>query len=473
MSLMDHQAVDQATAIAVAGGVRVFNGALFGDTEAEHIDVLLAILDPSEGAMVIDAGCGIGEMARLMAERRPDLQFLLVNTSAAQLAMCPPEFDQLQADFDDLAGVPDHCADAVIFSFAICHSAFWLTTLAEARRVLKPGGTVLINDMARLAGSNEEFERLLGARVWPPEFVEAWAREAGLMLEDAIAPQVRVDRLRDMLVADGIDAALLDGLVPTVWRFVALNDEAAMWGRHAGRIGFQFSGGRDSTAALYLLRDRWTEMRVYHVDTGDQFPETRAVVDAVERDLAAAGVVLERILTDVAALRATHGFPSDLIPVDNTELGRLVSGETLRLTGRYDCCARALMTPLHHRMLEDGITLLIRGQRDDEYAEPPTRDGEELDGFEVHYPIQSWTGDEVQEYLEKNHLPVAPFYRAGTRRAPECMGCTAWWDEGRSAYMRAHHPAVHAVTLQHFKDIKQAIAKQAAWLNSEMEATHG
>lgn len=470
MSLIDQEEVDARTAEAVERGIRVFNGALFGEDEAEHVDVLLEVLRPIEGATVIDAGCGIGEMARLMATRRPDLNFLLVNTSAAQLDMCPPEFEQLHADFDDMAGVDDASVDAVVFSFAICHSSDWLRTLAEAHRVLKPMGVLLINDMARISGDNEEFARVLGASVWAPEVVEAWARHAGFMLDEAIAPDVHVDRLRDVLAEDGVDASMLDGVVPTIWRFIRLDDEAAMWNRHAGRIAFQFSGGRDSTAALYVLRHRWPEMRIYHVDTGDQFPETREVVARVEADLRAAGIELVRIETDVATQRETAGYPSDLIPVDNTALGQLVSGASMRLTGRYECCAQALMLPLHQRIVADGMTLIVRGQRDDEYKTPPMRSGDVLEGLEVHYPIQDWDGAEVQHYLEIEGLPVAPFYREGVRRAPECMGCTAWWDEGRAGYMRKHHPEAHAITMHKMTDIKAQITAQLDWLVKEMEA---
>jgi SAM-dependent methyltransferase len=363
--MMNLSAVEAATPAVLARGIKVFNGALFGADEQEHVDVLLEVLAPAPNAMLIDAGCGVGEMARLMCERRPDLEFLLVNLSPAQLELCPPSFHRLIADFDKLTGVPDGSADAIIFSFAICHSADWPKTLAEARRVLKTGGTLLINDMARLAGDNVRFEEVLGARVHEPEAIEEWARAAGFQLDVAIAPGVQVDRMAELLAADGLGADLVADVIPTIWRFTALSPEDAAWARHVGRIAFQFSGGRDSTAALYVLRERWPQMAVYHLDTGDQFPETRAVVAQVEADLLRAGVVLQRIVSDVKQVRETHGYPVDLVPVDNTDFGRLVSGESLKLTGRYECCARSLMAPMHARMIEDGITLIVRAQRDD------------------------------------------------------------------------------------------------------------
>jgi len=239
---------------------------------------------------------------------------------------------------------------------------------------------------------------------------------------------------------------------------------ASAFARHQ-RIAFQFSGGRDSTAALYLLRAYWSQMTVYHLDTGDQFPETREVVAAVGRDLLAAGVELVVIHSDVNHYREQVGLASDLVPVDNTAFGRLVSGRGITIVGRYDCCAQNLMLPMNQAMLERSITLLVRGQRDDEYAKPPMRSGDVQDGFEVLYPIQAWTGEQVSKYLSDNALPLAKFYERGAKRAPECMGCTAWWDEGRAEYLKQYHPAKFDAFRAHIKVIRIEIDRQYAFLN--------
>ncbi len=86
---------------------------------------------------------------------------------------------------------------------------------------------------------------------------------------------------------------------------------ASAFARHK-RIAFQFSGGRDSTAALYLLRAYWSRMTVIHLDTGDQFPETREVVVAVGRDLLEAGVDLVVIHSDVSRYREQVPQPSSV-----------------------------------------------------------------------------------------------------------------------------------------------------------------
>lgn len=240
--------------------------------------------------------------------------------------------------------------------------------------------------------------------------------------------------------------------------------------RRHSRVAFQFSGGRDSTAALYLMRPYWARMTVYHVDSEDQFPETRAVVDHVLADLAVAGAPTPQILTtNVEAIRQRFGFPSDLVPVDNTDFGRRVSGCETRIISRYDCCWLALMQPMHKRMIEDGVTLIVRGQRDDEYAKPPLRSGDRDGGFEVLYPIQEWTGDMVSDYLRANDLPVAPYYERGMRRAPECMGCTAWWDEDRAKYLREYHPVAFSRYKGRMAAVKAEVDRQYQFMQREME----
>ena len=225
------------------------------------------------------------------------------------------------------------------------------------------------------------------------------------------------------------------------------------------RIAFQFSGGRDSTAALYLMREHWDRMTVYHMDTGDQFPETRAVVDRVAQD-----VSLVRITADVTAYRAEQ-LASDLVPVDNLPLGLMVSGRTQKIVARWECCYRNLMEPMHQRMLDDGITLIVRGQRDDEFVAPPMRSGDVQAGIEVLYPIQQWSGAEVTAFLQAHDLPIAPYYERGARRAPECLGCTAWWDEGRAQYLRDHHPEAYAAYRENMKVIRIEIDRQYAMLD--------
>ena len=47
-------------------------------------------------------------------------------------------------------------------------------------------------------------------------------------------------------------------------------------------VALQFSGGKDSLACLYLLKDQLEKVVVYYLDTGDGCPETHDVIDKVK-----------------------------------------------------------------------------------------------------------------------------------------------------------------------------------------------
>lgn len=230
----------------------------------------------------------------------------------------------------------------------------------------------------------------------------------------------------------------------------------AAFARHE-RIAFHFSGGRDSTAALYAMRPYWGRMKIYHIDTGDQFPETVRVVNAVEKDVGH----IERLYSDVHAVRREFGFASDVVPVDNQAgLGTAMSGRVIKIIPRYECCARTLMLPMHQRMLNDGVTLIVRGQRDAEFSAPLTRSGFTDGQVELLFPIQHWSNSDVMAFIKVNQLPLAPYYDAGMKQAPECMRCTAWWGEGRMRYLRENHPEQHAQASQLMRAIKGEIDRQ-------------
>ena len=143
---MDLQVVEAATATLAAAGVRVLSPWWLGATEPEHARALLSWLNPPPGARVLDAGCGTGEVARLMAAERPDLDFTLLNVSGAQLAMAPDWMTRVCRAYDRTE-LPDHTFDQVLFSQSIEHAPDLGAVLREAARVTRYGGTVAIFGM--------------------------------------------------------------------------------------------------------------------------------------------------------------------------------------------------------------------------------------------------------------------------------------------------------------------------------------
>jgi phosphoadenosine phosphosulfate reductase len=239
---------------------------------------------------------------------------------------------------------------------------------------------------------------------------------------------------------------------------------ASAFARHE-RIAFHLSGGRDSLCTLHLLRPYWDRLTVYHLQTGDDFPETQQLVrEAAER---VPRFVLVR--GRVAETRAEFGLPTDLMPCNATPFGQLRTGST-PLIARWDCCMRSIMAPMHERMLADGITLIVRGQRDEEYQRAPMRSGDvdPVSGIEVLYPIQSWTAEMVMLALNAMGVAPAPFYAHGSYTTPECMTCTGFWDQGRADYLREYHPVKFHEYQQGIDRVADAIRPHLAHLDREL-----
>src|SRR6185437_3691241 len=86
---------------------------------------------------------------------------------------------------------------------------------------------------------------------------------------------------------------------------------------HHEKIALSFSGGKDSLACLYLLRDHLHRLTVYHVDTGDLMPETQGIVSQVE----AMCPNFVRIHSDARGRIAEYGYPTDLLPHSTHGIG--------------------------------------------------------------------------------------------------------------------------------------------------------
>ena len=221
------------------------------------------------------------------------------------------------------------------------------------------------------------------------------------------------------------------------------------------RVAFQFSGGKDSTAALFLLRPLWARMTVYWLNSGDSFPETAAFVRRIAAELPRFVEVKGRVHEMVSRF----GPPSDLIPEAASETAWAMNvGRGERLQDRTLCCARSKMAPMHERMLADGVTLIVRGQKAADSFRGPLSSGtvDASTGLEFYYPIEQWTDSDVMRYLTEHDL-VPPLYGEGLNRSGDCMTCSAWLGDKRAAYLAQRHPVAFQGYRQRIFTIARAV----------------
>lgn len=204
------------------------------------------------------------------------------------------------------------------------------------------------------------------------------------------------------------------------------------------KVALAYSGGKDSLACIYLLRDDLHRITVYHIDTGDELPEVRAAVAEVEAWVPH----FVRVVTDVAGWIAANGIPSDLVPHSAHALGQVMGEGKVRLAARWDCCRANRAGALFERILADGNTMMISGVRRDDMRVLPNHDGDILpEGIEAYYPLEGWSAADVFAYLDSVGATLPPFYPE-LEHGMDCAGCSAWWSERRGAYLRRAHPEV-------------------------------
>jgi len=234
------------------------------------------------------------------------------------------------------------------------------------------------------------------------------------------------------------------------------------------RIAFQWSGGKDSTVALFMLREFWSRMTIYWLNSGDSFPETAAFV----RDMAPMFERFVEVPGRVADAIEGFGIPSDLVPDGcSEEAWALHIATGPKLQDRAMCCARSKIVPLHQRMIDDDITLIVRGQRADDQYKGPFKSGDVADGFELYYPVEDWSDSDVMAWLV-SHDVMPPLYADGIQRSGDCMRCSAWLGDRRAEYLAEHHPVAFQEYGRRVMTICRATEPSVARLFGESIAWH-
>jgi len=130
---------------------------------------------------ILDVGCGNGTLVRHLADRvaREAIGIDIAGSSfsekrisedgRAYLAEC------VQGDGRSMGSFADNRFDAVVTVRAFHELSDPIAALREARRVLKPGGTVLIADFAK----GHVGERMWGESYYTPEQTEAMLKKCG------------------------------------------------------------------------------------------------------------------------------------------------------------------------------------------------------------------------------------------------------------------------------------------------------
>lgn len=234
----------------------------------------------------------------------------------------------------------------------------------------------------------------------------------------------------------------------------------AVFARHE-KVAFQFSGGKDSTAALLKMRPYWDRMTVFHLNTGDQHPETTAMVERIAKM-----VPVTVIQSNVFDVKRQYGVPADVVPwTSAARAHECNAGFTPLLQDRVSCCYRTTMEPLHNAMKAAGITLIVRGQKNRDSLKGAFQSGDVADGFEFLYPFSDMTDEDCFNVLREHGIPIPSYYGNGLVHSGDCLGCTAWnTEESRPAYLRKNFPSRYRLYRLEMLTIASAVEKSAVGL---------
>jgi len=206
-------------------------------------------------------------------------------------------------------------------------------------------------------------------------------------------------------------------------------------------VVLQFSGGRDSLATLHYMRPWWDRIIVLWTNTGDAFPETIAQMQQIK----AMVPNFVEANSDQPSQNARSGYPSDLVPVWDTDIGRLYhTGRMYKMQSAMACCNENIWIPMDKASRMLGATMVIRGQRDSETIKSSIRSGHEEGGITYLFPIQDWTREQVHDFLLKEGVPVPGNYDT-MNTSLDCQHCTAYLAEnrGKFTYMRERHAPLY------------------------------
>ena len=208
------------------------------------------------------------------------------------------------------------------------------------------------------------------------------------------------------------------------------------------KVVLWFSGGKDSMACLYLVREQLSDITVLFVNTGKHYPELLETVYKA-KEMCSNWV---EIKTDRDAQWKINGLPSDLVPIDWTILGQSMSSKKPITVQTYiQCCIDNIARPLWEKTKELGATLVIRGQRADEAHRATTVNNDILDGIQFWHPLELWTKDEVLTYLERKMDKLPEHYKLD-HSSMDCYDCTAFAAHSldRVEFMRKKHPDLYS-----------------------------
>lgn len=218
------------------------------------------------------------------------------------------------------------------------------------------------------------------------------------------------------------------------------------WYNHwKGKVHVSFSGGKDSTVLLYIVRKMFPDVRAMFVDTGLEYPEIREFVktwdnvDWVKPEMSFLQVIKKygypvigkEVAHYVYYARKGQGWASAALGLKEHFITQKGNDMSIRRGGRYDfakygylvdapfkmsdnCCAVMKKKPAHKYAKENDSHAFLATMAEESRLRTKTWIQNGCNAFEAKYPISTpmafWTEQDVLRYVQLMNIPLAKIY---------------------------------------------------------------
>lgn len=235
---------------------------------------------------------------------------------------------------------------------------------------------------------------------------------------------------------------------------------------YGGNVYVSFSGGKDSTVLLHLVRELYPDVKAVFCDTGLEFPEIKEFVNTFENvDIIKPSKTFLQVIEQ-------YGYPVVSKEIALTiEYARKGSQWAIdRLNGKHNygnhskykylldapfkisdkCCGELKKKPFKKYEKETGLKPFVGtmasegGQRLSAYLKVG------CNAFQSERPISQplgfWTEKDILDYIEQYNVKICPIYDMGYKRTGcmYCMfGCTTKDHSKKFEMMQKTHPKIY------------------------------
>lgn len=263
----------------------------------------------------------------------------------------------------------------------------------------------------------------------------------------------------------------------------------------SGNISVSFSGGKDSTALLFLVRSMYRNVVAVFVDTGLEFPEIKEFIKTIDNvvwlkpKMPFTRIIKEygypiiskrqaRFISDAQNSNPKNQATVNLRLTGYNQKGEycpsmMISKKWLPLIGSgfkisSKCCDIMKKNPLVEYQRQTGSAPLVGSMASESNARlrDYQRNGCNLYDAKspMSMPLSFWNDSNIWKYLKENNIKYSRIYDMGYRRTG-CIFCgfgahlekSDMFDKNRYQRLKETHPKLHRYCMENlgFKKVLQ------------------